>query len=185
MKKLSILLLVMGVSQIGATVLEDQFEDAVVAHNPLKVGQLLRRLNQASTDTKKTQEFTANLSQLAQEILEKKKSRVSLVRNGKDFSMALVGSVVGVFGLLYFGHSCYDAYYAYKPTSHWDKYNSIRNILFWNDDSLAYDGSMSLAPGLFGAYIAYKGLTCATQKESIEAARAVQDSVDEHNQEHA
>ncbi len=175
-KKLSVILLLIG-SPIVAASLEERLEEAVCTHNPLKVSYLLRQLDR-SAPSDKTKDFIADLSQLADDSVDSKEERVSVLNDTTDLSMALIGSAIGALGLIYFGHRCYSLYHAYYTGRH-----SLSELFLWYNGSVADNASMALAPGLWGAYLAYKGLTCAKQKEALKRARMVQDLLDDKREE--
>ncbi len=153
--------------------LEERLEEAVNGSNTIHVSYLLRRLDRDPMALGQKKELVSDLTDLAQRVHESKKSRISLVGNTKDFTMSALGSLVGTCGLIYLGDSIYKMYRKYQRGVNWP------TLLLTQHDSFLYKGSMSIVPAFLGAYLAYKGLTCSTQRAAIEQSRAIRNVLDE------
>lgn len=181
MKKLLMKGLLLGM--IGMTVradqsLEERLEEAVLGANEIQVNQLLRHLESDSMALGQKKTLVADLTDLADGVLKKKKANVWLLGNKKDFAMAMLGSLVGSLGLLYFGHTCSILYEGYKdPDETWE------DLLFQNEHAFWCYGGLSCVPAFLGAYLAYKGLTCSSQRAVIEKSRAIRNSLEEKKEE--
>ncbi len=180
MKKLLMKALLLGV--MGMTVRADQsldgsLEEAVLGTHTIRVNQLLRRLDMDTMALAQKKILISDLVELAEGVLKKKKAQVRLLGSTKDFAMGTLGSLVGSIGLLYFGHSCFSLYKHYNNGMSW------RSMFLTKEDAFFYHGGASFVPAFLGAYVAYKGLTCSTQREEIEHSRAIRNSMEEKKEE--
>ncbi len=160
--------------------LEERFEDAITNGNAILVSQLLRDLDQDSMSLAQKKSLLTDLSELAEGVFENKKSRIGLFRNAKDCAMGTIGSLVGVFSLLYLGHSCYAFYKNYQVRDRsGNRSNSWEKLLLDKREGFITHGGISLIHAFLSTYIAYNGLTCSAQKVSIMQSEAIRQALED------